>query len=171
MPGFHYRQGRRGGPPTRETEEASASGVERSGWQPGGRLPPAAKRRASTVALSQHGKTPSEMEAESDRPPVTSRGHLPWGGSPPPRERLRSHENGETPALEEARNVVTGFVDHYNGVRLHGALGYVAPNDALTGNSQRIFDERDRKLAEARERRAQLRQAAREQTPAVVPSG
>lgn len=64
-------------------------------------------------------------------------------------------------SLEEARNVVTAFVEHYNGIRLHSALGYVAPNDALAGNSQRIFDDRDRKLAEARERRAKQRQAAR----------
>lgn len=66
-------------------------------------------------------------------------------------------------SVEEARNVVAGFVDHYNAVRLHSALGYVAPNDVLAGNSQKIFDERDRKLADARERRAKKRQAARNQ--------
>jgi len=65
-------------------------------------------------------------------------------------------------SLAEAIHVVTGFVEHYNGVRLHSALGYVAPNDAMEGRAKAIFQERDRKLAEARERRAELRQAARE---------
>lgn len=69
-------------------------------------------------------------------------------------------------SLEEARNVVAGFVDHYNGVRLHSALRYIAPNDALAGRSEEIFAERDRKLAEARERRARVRQAARENAAA-----
>lgn len=56
---------------------------------------------------------------------------------------------------------------HYNGVRLHSALGYVAPNDVLAGKAEEIFTARDRKLAEARERRALERQAARQQAQAV----
>ena len=66
-------------------------------------------------------------------------------------------------SLEEAINVVTGFVEHYNAVRLHSALGYVAPNDVLAGKAKEIFEARDHKLAEARERRAQLRQAGRQE--------
>ena len=31
--------------------------------------------------------------------------------------------------LEDARRLVQGYVDHYNGVRLHGAIGYVPPQD------------------------------------------
>jgi hypothetical protein len=52
----------------------------------------------------------------------------------------------------------------YNLVRLHSAIGYVTPNDKLLGKDEAIHAERDRKLAEARERRKQLRQTRHEQT-------
>ena len=61
-------------------------------------------------------------------------------------------------SLDEARRIVTDFVAHYNDVRLHSAIGYLAPKDKLEGRAAEIFAERDRKLAEARERRRQLRQ-------------
>ena len=66
-------------------------------------------------------------------------------------------------SLDDARRLVSEFTDHYNHVRLHSAIGYVTPKDKLEGRDQEIFQERDRKLAEARERRQQLRQAQREQ--------
>jgi len=53
-------------------------------------------------------------------------------------------------------------VEHYNCVRLHSALGYVTPADKLNGLAEEIHAKRDRKLEAARERRRQLRQAARE---------
>lgn len=56
-------------------------------------------------------------------------------------------------SLDEARRVVSGFVDHYNTVRLHGAIGYLAPIDKLEGRSATIFAERKRKLTQARQRR------------------
>ena len=56
-------------------------------------------------------------------------------------------------SLEEARRIVADYVQHYNHVRLHSAIGYVTPNDRLLGNDEAIHAERDRKLAEARERR------------------
>jgi len=56
--------------------------------------------------------------------------------------------------LEDARRLVTNYVTEYNEVRLHSALGYVTPVDKLYGREQAIFAERDRKLQEARERRA-----------------
>lgn len=62
-------------------------------------------------------------------------------------------------SLEEARRLVHDYVEHYNQVRLHSAIGYVAPLERLLGRQQAIFDERDRKLAEARERRQAKRQA------------
>lgn len=62
-------------------------------------------------------------------------------------------------SLEEARRVVAEFVQHYNEVRLHSAIGYVTPLDKLSGLAPEIFAERDRKLAEARERRAAKRRA------------
>lgn len=64
--------------------------------------------------------------------------------------------------IEEAERVVAEFIDHYNNVRLHSAIGYVTPRDVLEDRQQEIWDERDRKLAQAREARAERRQAAKE---------
>ena len=55
--------------------------------------------------------------------------------------------------LEDARRIIAKFVDHYNQVRLHSALGYITPADKLAGKAQAIFAERDRKLQQAREER------------------
>jgi len=65
-------------------------------------------------------------------------------------------------SLDDARRIVADFVEHYNHVRLHSAIGYVAPKDRLEGRHQEIAGARDRKLAEARERRKQTRQAEHE---------
>jgi putative transposase len=73
-------------------------------------------------------------------------------------------------SLDDARRIVTQYVAHYNTVRLHSAIGYVAPKDKLEGRDQEIHAARDRKLAEARERRKQHRQAEHERVqcqPAV----
>jgi len=55
--------------------------------------------------------------------------------------------------LDDARRLVTGYVEHYNGHRLHSAIGYVTPKDKLEGREQTIFNERDKKLEAARARR------------------
>ncbi len=60
-------------------------------------------------------------------------------------------------SLEDARRVVAEFVEHYNTVRLHSALGYVTPQDRLEGRHQEIYAARDRKLEAAREQRRQRR--------------
>ena len=52
------------------------------------------------------------------------------------------------------------YIEHYNTVRLHSAIGYVTPADKLNGRDKEIFKERDRKLEEARELRKQKRQQA-----------
>lgn len=65
-------------------------------------------------------------------------------------------------SVEETRRLVGRWVEHYNHVRLHSALGYVTPSDKLLGLEQVIHDERDRKLEEARERRRLARQTLRE---------
>lgn len=61
---------------------------------------------------------------------------------------------------DEARRQVTGYVAHYNNVRLHSAIGYITPKDKLAGRAKEIHDARDRKLAEARERRKAERHSA-----------
>jgi hypothetical protein len=63
--------------------------------------------------------------------------------------------------LENARWIVAEFVAHYNEVRLHSAIGYIAPANKLAGREAVIFAERDRKLSEARERPRATREAAR----------
>lgn len=56
-------------------------------------------------------------------------------------------------SLDDARKMVEKYIVHYNNVRLHSAIGYIAPADKLAGNEMVIFKERDRKLEEAREQR------------------
>jgi transposase InsO family protein len=73
-------------------------------------------------------------------------------------DALRPHQPS---SLAEARAVVGRFVEHYNGVRLHSALGYIAPLDFLAGKAEQIWRERDRKLEEARRQRQQRRQQQR----------
>jgi putative transposase len=63
--------------------------------------------------------------------------------------------------LAEAQHLVARFVDHYNRVRLHSALGYIAPLAFMAGQAPTIWAERDHKLEAAREQRRQRRQAER----------
>jgi hypothetical protein len=51
-------------------------------------------------------------------------------------------------------------VDHDNTVRLHSAIGFVAPADMLAGRQAEIHAARDRKLEQARQQRKQRRQKA-----------
>jgi transposase InsO family protein len=87
-------------------------------------------------------------------------------------ERFHGSIKGEcirpgTPiSLEDAIRIVGRYVEHYNQVRLHSAIGYVAPADKLAGRETEIFAARDRKLAEARDRRKEQREAARLQAVA-----
>jgi hypothetical protein len=60
---------------------------------------------------------------------------------------------GSPLSAEDARRIITQFVEHYNQVRLHSAIGYVAPAAKLAGKEQALFADRDRKLLLARERR------------------
>ena len=56
-------------------------------------------------------------------------------------------------SVEDARRIVAEFVEHYNNVRLHGAIGYVAPRDKMEGRAEAIQEARERKLEAAREAR------------------
>jgi transposase InsO family protein len=60
--------------------------------------------------------------------------------------------------VEQARRLVASYVERYNTVRLHSAIGYITPTDKLAGLEHVIFAERDRKLEQARTRRAEARQ-------------
>lgn len=71
-------------------------------------------------------------------------------------------------SLDDARSVVSKFVIEYNSQRLHSAIGYVTPWDMLDGRQEAIHNARDRKLAEARERRALNRAESAESKPASV---
>ena len=61
---------------------------------------------------------------------------------------------------EDARRLIASYVEHYNTARLHGAIGYVTPEDMLAGRRDRIHAARDRKLEAARSRRRLRRQQA-----------
>lgn len=63
---------------------------------------------------------------------------------------------------DEARRLVARHVEHYNNVRLHSAIGYIAPHDMLAGRATAIFAVRDQRLAAARARRKRRRLDAAE---------
>ncbi len=63
--------------------------------------------------------------------------------------------------VDDGRRIVSEYVTYYNTKRLHSAIGYVAPQDKLDGREERIFTERDRKLEEAKGKRAMNRKAVR----------
>jgi transposase InsO family protein len=73
-------------------------------------------------------------------------------------------------SLEQAREVVAEFVDHYNNVRLHSAIGFVTPKDKLAGRAEQIWKTRDAKLEAARERRREKRAAQKKFTPVENPA-
>jgi len=71
---------------------------------------------------------------------------------------------GAPDSLDAARALVARWVEHYNAVRLHSAIGYITPADFLAGPASEIWANRDRKLAAAREarriRRADLKSSS-----------
>jgi len=68
---------------------------------------------------------------------------------------------GAPATIDEARRRMTAYVNHYNHVRLHSAIGYITPGDKLCGLEKVIAEDRDEKLAQARERRRRARQQQR----------
>jgi transposase InsO family protein len=60
-------------------------------------------------------------------------------------------------SLDDARRIITEFIDTYNNKRLHSAIGYVTPADMLAGRQKEIHTARDQKLEEARSKRKQTR--------------
>lgn len=60
-------------------------------------------------------------------------------------------------SLDDARRIVSQFVDEYNNTRLHSAIGYITPKDKLEGRAEWIIAERERKLKIARDNRTMAR--------------
>ena len=64
-------------------------------------------------------------------------------------------------SLDDARRLISGYMDHHNNVRLNSAMGYITPNYMLAGRQPEIHSERDRKLDAARKQRQIRRQQSR----------
>ncbi len=87
-----------------------------------------------------------------------SNGKLERGHKSLKRECIRP---GTPLTPEDARRLIQRYVDHYNAVRLHSAIGYVTPQDMLAGRQEEIHAARDRKLETARlQRQIHRREAA-----------
>jgi len=63
---------------------------------------------------------------------------------------------------EDTRRLIETYVDRYNTVRLHSAIGYVTPRAMLNGEQAAIHAARDQKLEQARRQRQARRQQAAE---------
>jgi len=53
-------------------------------------------------------------------------------------------------SIEEAREVVKKWITHYNQERLHSAIGYVTPEDMISGRAQEVQRLRDQRFEKAR---------------------
>ncbi len=53
-------------------------------------------------------------------------------------------------SIEHARMIIGEFIEHYNKVRLHSAIGYIAPLDRLEDRQKIIYQERKKKLVDAK---------------------
>ena len=56
--------------------------------------------------------------------------------------------------FDQAAEEIGMYVDYYNEVRLHSAIGYVPPRVRMEGRQGRLFAERERMLEAARLMRA-----------------
>jgi putative transposase len=65
-------------------------------------------------------------------------------------------------SVDDAVRLIGSYVRHYNDVRLHSAISYVTPADKMCGRDKQIFNDRDRKLEEARSRRQAVRAQQRQ---------
>ena len=70
-------------------------------------------------------------------------------------------------SLDDALRIVSDFVTHYNNIRLHSSIGYIAPVDKLNGKAEEIFNARDKKLEAARAARKLQREAQMPHSAAV----
>ena len=69
--------------------------------------------------------------------PYIRRATANWSGGIKP--EVRVHSRPKTPLrIDEARRLVSAYVDDYNQRRLHSAIGYVTPADKLAGKAPAI---------------------------------
>ena len=47
---------------------------------------------------------------------------------------------GQFETVEQAREQIAHYVEHYNTVRLHNAIGYITPADKLAGKAEGIIN-------------------------------
>ncbi len=71
---------------------------------------------------------------------------------------------------QDGTRLIERFVNHYNSVRLHSAIGYVTPAGRLADRHLEIFAERDRKLELARQNRRQNRKTKRQSLTNTIAS-
>jgi len=62
--------------------------------------------------------------------------------------------------LADARRQIAQYIHHYNTVRLHGAIGYLTPEDMLLGRRDQRLKERNTKLEKAKKERAEKKKIA-----------
>ena len=67
--------------------------------------------------------------------------------------------------VDQAREKISSYVEHYNTVRLHSAIGYITPADKLAGNAEKIFESREVKLNAARSQRQRKRLRGKQNEP------
>jgi hypothetical protein len=65
-------------------------------------------------------------------------------------------------SLKDAREVISGYIEHYSNTKLHSAIGYRTPEAKLNGLEQQISKDRDAKLETARASRKRKRQQQNE---------
>ncbi len=64
----------------------------------------------------------------------------------------------------QARDVIGKIIGWYNEDRLHSALGFLRPADYYRGEPEVLYEERRRKLAQARHRRREENLRLRQRT-------
>jgi putative transposase len=70
------------------------------------------------------------------------------------------HSTEDAAVTARCKCLIQQYVDRYNNVRLHSAIGNVTPKDRLAGRQVEIHTERGRKPEAARRQRQSRRQQA-----------
>lgn len=148
-------------------------------------------QREEQTAAGMHGPHLPVLLAMSDNGPQMRSGateefmalcsiaqHFGRPGTPTDQawiETLNGHIKGEYPQLTKIYDPATLRAElavvreHYNGVRLHEAIGYVTPNDEHEGRGEAIRQARKEGMKRAHERRLATRRAARNNEDRIPP--